>query len=381
MPARVGGAKAKRRYRALNLRQREQGVRVTNDDGDIERGRFRFWVYTTRWVPIASRLRGENQLSVDAENSNAAAKKVVARLRLMECQRAGVKSEDGWGISPETRPYEFYMLSSAEVDPEEETYQNLPSRTRFYHYRGYFLNKPPPPVTRTNKKNMAVSYNVSGVAQVAAIEGHRFSVPFADLKNVKQAVEMVLKGKASIRSIQRQSMNDEKKLDDRRRYIQRAIGLRARARSGRVASPRLGELPRANNRSVVGLQSPAAARAQRPASARVQSPAAASQSLTEEEAEDVAAQEAVPLPDLSDSEGEKPPELPDFSKPILGGSRPRMPRGRSAPPVRQRPPASRPNRRRSAGMAVNYVSNHSTYLSNRAQLRQVMDDYGFPRNF
>ena len=94
--------------------------------------------------------------------------------------------------------HDFYITSQAELDPthpKRQTENNIPLRTRFYHYEGRYAEK-----LKNNRY-------VPGMPQVKLIEGERFSVPFSDMKLVKKEINKILAGLASIRSIQRQSMN------------------------------------------------------------------------------------------------------------------------------------------------------------------------------
>jgi hypothetical protein len=214
-----------RRFRALNSLRGWRGIRVVKekvrrDDGKtvlvFRRGRFRFKAWHTNWQPIKI---GNRQLAVDAENSNAAAKKVVSRLK-----KAGV-IELG---DPEM--YGFYITSVVELDPKLAKPGKVSRRTRFYHYEGRFVprkthvsreadERRKRRLARLGQNIQTVEYDVQGVAEVSAVEGERFSVPFVDMADVRLAVEKVLDGKTNIRSIQRQSMLDNKPKEQRIRFI------------------------------------------------------------------------------------------------------------------------------------------------------------------
>jgi hypothetical protein len=231
--ARVGGARAKRRFRGLNVRQGFEGIRSRGGC----RGWFEFKAWYNDWEPI---MVGENkQLTVQAENSNSAAKKVVTALK--QADVIGVDDPD---------MYDFYMTSTAELDPvlglnleddqeRKVRRRTVPRRTRFYHYDGRFVSRPTTVVKRQNHRkpcgeeqkrnagqnNVGKVYQVEGVAVVRAFDGERLSVPFTNINHVKDAVNKVLSGQTNIRSIQRQSMlNQAKSLGARRKFINRKLG-------------------------------------------------------------------------------------------------------------------------------------------------------------
>lgn len=248
---RVGGARAKLgrpfaakappRFRGLNLRKGGRPERETaykrGPLGKLvrQRGWFNFKVWTPDkpdepgFLPIE--WDNGDQVVVGAENSNSAAKKVINILK-----RVGLVEVDG------KEPFDFYMTSLAELGPEAK--KEVPARTRFYHYQGRFVSVPRTflKVRRGKKREMRASklamapmkeVTVEGVAVVNAFDGERFSVPFVEMDKVKEAVRKVLKGKTSIRSIQRQSMLGDKTIDSRMKFIEAQL----RARAGGAARP------------------------------------------------------------------------------------------------------------------------------------------------
>lgn len=198
-PKRVGGAKAKLRYRGLNKEKEFRGRRSARIRGTKHsRGWFRFRMFYPDWTPITI----DDQDFVEAENSNAAAKKVITALK-----QAGV-------INVGDPDYtDFYLTSQAEINPDNPRRTRFMNRTRFYHYEGRFIPRP-----RTVRRGR--TYDVDGVAEVHLFEGERFSVPYWNPTLAQDAINKVLRGETSIRSIQRQSMIDTKSKRKRKAFIQ-----------------------------------------------------------------------------------------------------------------------------------------------------------------
>lgn len=213
------------RFRGLNLRLGNQPLRdkPVVRGGPRRRGRFNFKVWTSDkpdelgFDPIM--WNGEH-LTVEAENSNAAAKKVVNILR-----RGGEIQMDALD------PYDFYMTSEAEINPERKdaVTRDIPPRTRFYHYEGRYISKPS--IFTKKYRGRVREVAVEGLAEVSAFDGERFSVPFpsTDMERVKEAVRKVLNGIASIRAIQRQSMLGNKSIQNRMKFIEAKIAAHRRA--------------------------------------------------------------------------------------------------------------------------------------------------------
>jgi len=218
-PSRVGGSKgncqpggngrgcipAGRRFRGYNIRTYENPAPRRGRPRQTHRGQFLFKAFNTDWSEIKN---GEgNQLMVTAENSNAGAKKVISALKQLGTIQIG-----------EADAYDFYMTSGARLDPSKAF--NVAPRTRFYHYEGRFIAKP----TEVTKQRGRKRYEVEGIAEVSAVDGERFAVPFSNMEKVQEAVTKILSGQVSIRSIQRQSMLDNKERADRRRFIEQRLG-------------------------------------------------------------------------------------------------------------------------------------------------------------
>lgn len=209
------------RFRGYNVRNGNRGRRPVQAG---KRGWYRFRVWNTDWTPL---IMNDKQLVISAENSNSGAKKVVSALK-----QAGVIQVG----DPEYT--DFYMTSRSELDPDGPFTTKAFGRTRFYHYEGRFIPRRRTVVRqkvggvrgrqqrqrRQQLGGQTRQYQVEGVAEVQAFEGERFSVPFVKMSQVRDAVQKVLSGQASIRSIQRQSMLYKKPKEQRNAFMQYRLG-------------------------------------------------------------------------------------------------------------------------------------------------------------